>query len=483
MFFKIFSLSILNILPFVVIALIVLVGIVFRKQLKLLSTLIALILIVGIGSFLFFNAQTKDKSKPITSASMFKKMEYIEHLKLVSFYSEEIVVLGTKEKVQKIVDKLESQIKALNQQEKQDALSIDFWQHSLDSVTEKLVTDEGKFRQEKENLKNLRQNYRSFKRSKPTTEEGSNILEDLLSKDKDLKQDSSLINLLQDYKKSIILWNTKDSVFQTKPWSKKQNPDLNRKRRAEKRKTLKDEKDKLELALTNQQERLASRLKRDLDIREEKIDDLEKVVSDETSNLKKSKKNYAQKRNESRDKWERTIKKRKKFEAKLVEAKLELKFAEEVGEEIDPEVLIILPAAVSVFIDMRKVHIEGGEIGDSLITIQIPKPEFDPVLIELPEDSAVYKLDKKDSEWVTSHQGAYYDLFGQLKEAIIEKEKEVKAKAIENGIEEEGKKMAEIYLKSFVAPLGYEVEFKAKEEDEKIPPILSASETPPPSSN
>ena len=159
----------------------------------------------------------------------------------------------------------------------------------------------------------------------------------------------------------------------------------------------------------------------------------------------------------------------------MIEAEQELKFAEEDSAAIDPEVLIILPATVSVYIDMKKVVTEKE--GDSLLVITLPPIEFDPVLIDLPTDSAVYKLDSRDSEWVTSQQGAYYDLFGQLKEAILQKEQEVRDKAVENGIVEEGQKMAREYLTNFVTPLGYVLRFEeAKPEVEFLPQAAAAKQ-------
>ncbi len=86
----------------------------FLKQKRVLITAALLLGAAGLAFLFLHNYKKRNPLQPMTSASMFKKMDYIEHLKLVSFYSEEIVVLGTKEKVQKIVDKLERQLLQLN---------------------------------------------------------------------------------------------------------------------------------------------------------------------------------------------------------------------------------------------------------------------------------------------------------------------------------------------------------------------------------
>ncbi|MEL7533691.1 MAG: DUF4230 domain-containing protein, partial [Bacteroidota bacterium] len=121
--------------------------------------------------------------------------------------------------------------------------------------------------------------------------------------------------------------------------------------------------------------------------------------------------------------------------------------------------LFIVPIAVSVYIDMEQVLINEELDADSNLVINLPPLQFNPVIIDLPTDSAVYKLARGKKSTVASEQGAYYDLFGQLKVAIIEKEAEAVLKAAENGILEEGRTMAENYISTFIEPLGYQIKF------------------------
>ena len=93
------------------------------------------------------------------------------------------------------------------------------------------------------------------------------------------------------------------------------------------------------------------------------------------------------------------------------------------------------------------------------VHILLPPIQMDSVVIDL-KDDAIYDLDKDEKEWVATQQGAYFDIFGQLKDALLEKEQIIKEKASENGILIQGKAMAKSYLQNFIQPLGYEVVFE-----------------------
>jgi len=104
------------ILGAVVFVIIVLLLIFRNKSKRLFSTTSGILAFISITVLLSsaFHSISKPDKKPMSSTEMFKKMEYIEHLKLVSFYSEEVLILGTKENVQRIVDNLEKEKESLS---------------------------------------------------------------------------------------------------------------------------------------------------------------------------------------------------------------------------------------------------------------------------------------------------------------------------------------------------------------------------------
>ncbi|MEM6698275.1 MAG: DUF4230 domain-containing protein, partial [Bacteroidota bacterium] len=136
-------------------------------------------------------------------------------------------------------------------------------------------------------------------------------------------------------------------------------------------------------------------------------------------------------------------------------------FAKEKNIDIEPEILIVVPAEISSYIDMAEIKIRRDE--SDTVHVLLPPILMDSVMIDL-KDDAIYDLDKKKKELVATEQGAYFDIFGQMKDAILEKEQLVKEQAIENGILTQGEEMAKSYLRNFIHPLGYEVVF----EDQKV---------------
>ena len=430
----------------------------FRRQRHLRLTSVLGLMIIALLLFTSFQILKKDKKLPLTSTSIFKKMEYIEHLKLVSFYSEEVVVLGTKEKVLRIVERLERDTQEINNQLALDNARIIRQEEALDSLFNAIGENTDQLTAKKSAMKISRENYKSFRDCK--LKKGKCPLA--------TGDDPSLQLLYHVYLSADSAHKASKAVFDAAPWKQiRERP--RRKKRAQMRQELKSKMDSLFQDLTEKHQLLANKLKRDLETEEKKWDDQMKLSNRQQKRRRQWVKDLKKQRDDSWKKWEKTLAKKQKLENKLEEARLELAFAQEAGNEIDPEVLIILPSEVAVYIDMKEVTMEPRGAGDSLLVITLPEIRFDSVFIELPTDSAVYKLDSKGTEWVTSQQGAYYDLFGQLKEAVLQKEKEVLAKAIENNIVEEGRQMAETYLQNFVAPLGYEIVFR---EPETVPLLL-----------
>jgi len=419
---------------------------VLRQKSKLFRTAIGLVALIGFPILIYsFMGAFKAPIQPMSSTAMFKKMEYIEHLKLVSFYSEEVLVLGTKEKVQKLVDKLQDELDRWDEELIKKDLRQIRTQQALDSVIILMVDDKNAFQAEKEQLKNQEDAYKNFKKCNLSNKcEQPQEFSEQVWKDEYARYEQAFISYQQ----------IQDSLdMNPKPWKgMRKNP------RRKMRKRIKDSVQARKLNMEDAHEAICRSLEREIEIAQKQFEDLKDLASDEKEDLKQAKKTLTDLRDESRREWKKALGKQQRVANKLREAQLELEFARESGEELDPEVLIVAPAEISVYINMKKLSMNVEELEDSVVRILIPPIEFDPTLIELP-DSAVYEVDGNESELEFTRQGAYYDLFGQLKETVLEKQSEVKAKAIENGIITEGEKMAKIYLENFMRPLGLKLEF------------------------
>ena len=435
---------------------IVILGFFFRKKSPLLlQTILGPVIGIGIIIVIVLLKQAiKKPVQPMSSTAMFKKMEYIEHLKLVSFYSEEIMVLGTKEKVQKLVDKLTSKQKEMEIELAVKDSKLLRKQEELDALIVAIADNELAFKNEKDALKKKEAKFKAFRRCN---------LSRLCVYPGGILEDSSSLQLT--YTRFVAAYNSYkvyESSFEAKPkpWA-----NLRKKARRTIRKNMKDTLQLKKAALEAIHADITRSLEREIEISRRKFEDLENTKANIDDDQKKDKKSLIKSRNLLRKQCKKALEKKQKIDRKLKEATLELEFAKELGEEIDPEVLIIAPAEISVFINMKKVSMNVVELEDSILHVHIPPIEFDPALIELPDSATVYEVDNNKSELMISKQGAYFDLFGQLKEAVLEKQSEVKSKAIENGIIAEGEKMARSYLENFMRPLGLEMKFTQLKSD------------------
>ena len=406
----------------------------------------------------------------MSSTTMFKKMEYMEHLNLVSFYSEEVMVLGTKEKVFKIVEKLREKVKELDQEIEIKERSLFVAQHDLDSVITDLVEDKSELNEINNQLKEKK------KLVKKVRKFNQKEIKWMPNEFKDNSNDSSIISAFNTAHQILTIalnnYNNLKEEFDAIKW-RKVKP---KKVRRDRRKTMLDTLQSRQLRIEREHQALLNLLELNLETEERKIDALEIIENDKAKDLKDTKDGYQKIIKDIQKELKKIRDKRQKARTKLNKAELELKFALQEGEEIEPEILIVAPAQISVYIDMKAVKIE--ELADSLVRIYIPPIAFNRTLIELP-DSSVYDIDGKETEFETSLQGAYFDLFGQLKETVLEKEAEVKTKAIENGIVEDGERMARLYLENFMRPLGLEMEFiQEKEEDNPLRTQLAQKKIP-----
>lgn len=435
----------------IILLILVIIGVVlliiYRDRAKKLfgtATGLLLAIIFPLLLFFFVRAASKPGKEPMSSTTMFKKMEYMEELRLVSFYSEEVLVLGTKENIQRLVENLDEELKALNQQVTIAEAALNSQKEELDALIEQLVTDKEKFKTIEAKLKLHKKEIKAFRKFNP---DNTYTLSDSL-----MRKTGTVINtMFQEFQDSLAIYQDSLNSIKTKKW-KSIRP---KKLRREKRRDLKEFLKTQEIRTKQLHEAVLSQLKIEHEIQRDQLNALQEFEDEKARELKKNKRAYHKRIKDGERALQKLRNKQQRGEEKLKEAKMELAFAIEEGNDIEPEILIVAPAEIAVFINMKNVEIE--EIGDSVLNVFVPPIEFAPALIELPDSAGVYDIDSRQTEWEISQQGAYFDLFDQLKGTLLEKQTEVQAKAIENGIIQEGEKMAKIYLENFMRPLGLEV--------------------------
>ena len=440
----------LGIIALLVVLIVVLLG----KYRRTALTAVVGVLVLGGGFFLFQSFyKQKNTPKSFSSTAIFKKMEYIQHLKLVSFYSEEVIVLGTADKLEKRIFRQEKELAALKLEALKDSANYENWQQVLREKIDALVSNKGEKKEEKAIIDRWDDLFKTARKIKATDPDVLAYLPsfDSLKNVDSQKNGATLIRRMDTLAEKIEL--KKDSLA-----AKGKGKRI----RGQARKRIREDKRRLEAAFAETRSTLLGTIELAQERAEMLKEESMKLLSKVKERLREEKKQAADKRDLSRKKWMETLSSIDRLANEIAEARIELDMARISREERNPEILIILPAAVTVFINMDSIQVDTTQLSEGILNLKLPEIEFDPVIIELAEaqDSVVYHLDKKEVETEFSYEGAYYDLFGQLKESILEKEVSVKAKAIENGILKEGEKMARSYLKNFVSPMGYEIRFE-----------------------
>jgi len=443
-----------KILPFLTIALaiifLLIAALAFSKNWKNLVK--TALIITGIFGVAFFYTRYINKLNnqfvPMTSTSMFKKLEYVEKLKLISFYSEEVIVLGTKEKVQKRVDKLTQDSLALDEKKNITNQELDAIIKKLDEATFNQHNHQQQLVQNDESLDHLYENYKELKQASLKNRKLWEYQDDLL----DDRNTYSIFKTCWEQHNSLV------EEFNSKPWKSNNKA---KKINSKTRKVFKDSIAVLRERFLDSKRILTSRLQTKIELAEKHYKNWKRENQRKNNIFNRQRKDATVEIDKARKKWEKAVEQLQKVSYKLQEARIELAFAQEKKLDIEPEILIVVPAKVSSYIDMAAIRIRSDE--SDTVHILLPPVQMDSVLIDL-KDDAIYNLNKDEKEWMATQQGAYFDIFGQLKDAIIEKEQMIKEKARENGILIQGKEMAKSYLENLIHPLGYEVMF----ENEKL---------------
>jgi len=319
-------------------------------------------------------------------------------------------------------------------------------QKELDDIIIKMVVNADSVKGVIENLKERRKAVKSF---------GNFSLKKPSAKNIWIDQDSLIKGMYASYDTAFSTYEKFKDSLKNKSWRAIKK----RKERRKQRQALIDEIDSLKADVKAKHSLVLSRIELDLEIEQQLLDPMKTMAGEVKKGLQADKKRHEDWLQASNRALKKLRKDKQIVEERLDEANMELKFALDSGEDIEPEVLVVAPAEIAVYINMKEVLIEEAEDSTEIVRIYVPPIAFDRALIELPDKEGVYDMDGKKTELSNSQQGAYFDLFDQLKVTILEKHIEVKDKAIANGIIQEGEKMARVYLENFMRPLGiaYEI--------------------------
>ncbi|WNJ17333.1 DUF4230 domain-containing protein [Pontibacter sp. G13] len=418
---------------------------------KLKFTFLLALLLVGIvAGFFLRNAFKKKGYHPIAASSIFKKIEHVKQLRLVSYYSEELVVLGEQREFltelaekKETVNRLNSEISTLQQQ-------ITLTEQGL----EQLKVLDGTFVSQLPEL-NAELIYRSTM---------LNVVSGLNVKNFTQQQADSLSNWYE----ADILANLKlGQLLALKDSLAKNQQD--RDDRTITRKVYKDRKS----AINELLEPFDQGLKAFADAKSQTLEDKIKSLKQSITKTEKRERKTAKIRSDNLAEYRKRLSELKdelwQSSFKLEEATRDLSIAEQeladaqsdplTGKAagLDPKILMTLPAELYVYMDLTQIQINEDSLESKILYVQLPEIEADSVFLDV-ASSRVDALD--NSTFTTKGQRAYHMLLEQLKLALLNKSQKVRQEAIDAGVLSEAQFMAENYVGKFFGSMGVEVRFE-----------------------
>ncbi|MEM7372132.1 MAG: DUF4230 domain-containing protein [Bacteroidota bacterium] len=400
--------------------------------------------------------------KPIHPSSLLKRIEHMEHLRLSTYFFEEVITIGTKKRVKKLVDRKREEVAKA---EKVLQIRTGFL------VKKDLVLQSHKKHLNESDTVLIRLQQELAKARKSYKEMDQFVFEFTYIKNQ-LEADSNYYG--PEVKDAFVIFVKEQKLVGEKPWKAKEDSiraknragraGLGKGRLSRKQKDwLQSYKDRVQLAFTKAENSFKNTIQVEKNARlntvNRKFDLVQahesqnKTRQDSIKALVKVAQNEYNDASKYYDEAEKDLENKKK---KLAGAEKELEQALLSGQDsIQPQLLIIVPTEVSSYIDLRELRIGERILGDTL-QILIPEVKLDSVIVDL--DSTAESFDLGGRKITFSGSGVYYEVYEQLRDGIKETEISVKKKAIQAGIYEETRKLAYRYIKDFASTLGYNVQ-------------------------
>ncbi|MEL6253406.1 MAG: DUF4230 domain-containing protein [Bacteroidota bacterium] len=380
--------------------------------------------------FLIKNRFFNKTDEQIQVTSLFQKIEYVENLRLVSYFYEEIVAIGTSDRLQKLVNKAEDKV----EEAKRSVIFAELIRDSLKIKMERAI-----------------EAHEAIDTTLIRIEDNLLALSDSLDKydfgsfKKLMKQSPQRLGL---YEGSIRKMMQEHRLNEPGPTTR------NREKRAMKQRQKELQGDIMKI--------MEQRAKRFKELRDSKKRVFQQMSKQSKILRKELKDNKRQAESNFQDAAQKVLKLRgelAKEEEDLIEARAELEKLE--GDPL-PKLLVVVSAEVTGMVNLQKMQFKT--IGnDSLAVTQMPQAVTDSVYIRMSNTKRFLAGKKKNGLFSSSEEGLYFEVYQQLKDAIIETESRVRKKAIESGILDETNRMAHDYIRDVGKSTGFNVGFAEKE--------------------
>lgn len=403
-----------------------------------------LIVILGAIVFFFVRSQFFTKTKEqVEVTSLFQKIEYVEQLRLVSYFYEEIVAIGTSDRLQKLVNRAEEEVGEAENY----VISRELIRDSLRSSMENAII---RHNSADDNLDRFKDAYFA---ARDTFEFFEVPVVNPFDKIR-WKLDSDASWYGTEVQTEYGRYRAAERGLEAAD---------NRRKSARTRQDKKDAKDSMDAS------------KREMKKREEMIITLIKRQRDKLEDNLKAKRNILQEmekqsrklRDDLKKVKNRAIKDYQKAEKEVLDARGELNKKKEnlleaqaqlldrKGEPL-PKLLFVVSTEVTGMVDMKELEFEID--GDSMRIIKMPKALIDSVSINLSDTKRFQTSGEKGRGLFSkAEEGLYFEVYQQMKDALIETEEIVRNKALTAGIMAETDRLAEEYISGMGKSLGFYV--------------------------
>ncbi|MEL6675140.1 MAG: DUF4230 domain-containing protein [Bacteroidota bacterium] len=401
-----------------------------------------LLVILGLALFSIVRGRLKvDEEARMPITSLFKKVEYVEELKLVTFYYEEIVAIGTSERLQALVFAAEDEVDnarrelinaEFNRDNARTALEVAIRKHEATDTTLSRIELEYSAARDSFEKYDFR-NYRLFGNLREKKEAGKIERKPV---EKDFKRIRKIMEEDDTVFGSKARFHYRVWVNANRPGNVGQNPQIIAlvKLLNEKRDSFMKERDEAKVVLSKMEDEMSKTRRK-----------YKRQLNEATRDYRSAE--------DAVEKAELSLKNKKE---ELVEAQQELDGLE--GEPL-PSLLFVVSAEVSGKVDLAQLDYEI-ETQDSLTIKRMPVPYPDSVNIRMSETKR-FLTEGTDFRLTQAEEGLYYKVYQQIKDALEETKGVVLKKALETGLMEETEEMALDYVRDVARSMGYRIGFPA----------------------
>jgi hypothetical protein len=407
----------------------------FKGILLLLGIIAVFILLIWGG-----DRWSKSRKYDQQATALMQKIEYVQELKLVTFYYEEILTLGKRERVNRMFQRAQEELAEMESELYGAELEVARAEAALEDANEAYFQADTLMTEYRNRLRQARRLYEDFKAINM-----GNIQEKMYTQPRRFGE-----RFYQAYEDYMI-----------KNQALRNASNLNRKKF----------KQELEIATEDLKDLMKEQKKVYKNTRDKYLEEFDRqqdLQKDQTKAAKSAKKRAENVLEQAQRAYFNIQERVNEQKEKRDRAQVELQKAQASGEDVEPRLLVVVPVEVSAYVDMRELKLEAfgnlAEESPDSILVTLPEPQLDSVLVDL-DSTGNYNLGARFQllDLNDNQDGFYHELYLQLRDEIKEVKLQVKEKAIRSGILTETEEMARAYIRDFAGGMGYGVRFKSDE--------------------